>query len=246
MEFNLLMSNKYPNIDGLMFDMDDTLIENGVFVLNSFDYFLADFGVKLSDDEKKLVMGRTLEETVYRIGEKYDIRFPHITEISRLMFKTEFELIKQNILSLNQSLLNILDEAKSEGIKIGVVTSSYKYRANEILSYFGLLSPNGSNYVDVVVTREDVTNPKPHSEPFSQAANFLKLNPSKCIAFDDSKDGIISAKTAGMYAAFKTKNSLGRDLFKQELGPEMFFNSFDELTLYKLDWAVSYFGGHEL
>ena len=49
----------------------------------------------------------------------------------------------------------------------------------------------------VVVTREDVTNGKPHPEPYLTAAAALGVEPEDCVAIEDSNTGTTSAESAG-------------------------------------------------
>ena len=43
-----------------------------------------------------------------------------------------------------------------------------------------------------------VEKSKPHPEVFLKAAQFLKINPSDCVVFEDSQAGIQAALNAGM------------------------------------------------
>lgn len=51
---------------------------------------------------------------------------------------------------------------------------------------------------DTIVTRDDVTNPKPHPEPYLTAAARLGVDPAHCVAFEDSVSGVRAAHAAGM------------------------------------------------
>jgi beta-phosphoglucomutase len=50
----------------------------------------------------------------------------------------------------------------------------------------------------VVVTRETVTNTKPHPEPYLKASGTLGVKPSMCLAVENAPLGIKSAKSAEM------------------------------------------------
>ena len=54
------------------------------------------------------------------------------------------------------------------------------------------------DYFDELVCAEDVKNGKPDPEPFLKAAEKLSLEPSECMALEDSVNGIKSAYLAGM------------------------------------------------
>lgn len=71
-------------------------------------------------------------------------------------------------------------------------SSSYKY-ASRKLEHHGLLE-----LFNVHVTGDQVTHGKPHPEPYLLAAERLEIGPSHCLAFEDSVNGIHSAKQAGM------------------------------------------------
>ncbi len=92
-------------------------------------------------------------------------------------------------------------------------SSSYRYAAQK-LEHHDLLK-----HFDATVTGDQVTHGKPHPEPYLLAANKLGVSPSRCIAFEDSVNGIRSAKEAGMQTV---------------LIPDMC--PHDELSLSRVDW----------
>lgn len=53
---------------------------------------------------------------------------------------------------------------------------------------------------DVVVAGDDVVNGKPHPEAYLMAATLLGVDPTKCVAFEDSISGLRSAEAAGTVA----------------------------------------------
>lgn len=50
---------------------------------------------------------------------------------------------------------------------------------------------------DIVVTGEDVEEPKPHPEPYVVAASRLGVRASALVAFEDSARGVLAARAAG-------------------------------------------------
>jgi mannitol-1-/sugar-/sorbitol-6-phosphatase len=51
----------------------------------------------------------------------------------------------------------------------------------------------------VVVSADDVTNPKPDPEPYVTAAERLGLDPGECLAIEDTDQGAQSARAAGLF-----------------------------------------------
>src|SRR5262249_1917495 len=51
----------------------------------------------------------------------------------------------------------------------------------------------------VVVTGDDVTAHKPDPEPYLLAARLLGVDPRRCVALEDSPNGVASAAAAGCH-----------------------------------------------
>jgi HAD superfamily hydrolase (TIGR01509 family) len=86
-------------------------------------------------------------------------------------------------------------EAKSLGWHIGVVSTSDAEWVSSHLQRVGL-----NIFPEILVTRENVKNVKPHPEPYLTAAAKLNVRPEHCVVFEDSLNGIKAAKAAGMFA----------------------------------------------
>lgn len=72
-------------------------------------------------------------------------------------------------------------------------SSSYRYASRKLIHH-GMLE-----YFTKFVTGDQVTNGKPHPEPYLLAAERLGIAPENCLAFEDSVNGIRSAHEAGMH-----------------------------------------------
>ena len=95
--------------------------------------------------------------------------------------------------SLRPGTMLILDHLAQAGVPMAIATSTAAPLAQLRLEKAGLLP-----YFDVVVTRNDVERPKPHPEPYLLAARLLGVDPSRCIAVEDSHAGVRSATAAGI------------------------------------------------
>lgn len=74
----------------------------------------------------------------------------------------------------------------------GCVTSGRQEIVTTRLRAAGLPVP------PVFVTSEDVSRGKPDPEPYVRGAAVLGLDPADCLAFEDTTDGVASARAAGM------------------------------------------------
>ena len=74
----------------------------------------------------------------------------------------------------------------------GVVTSGSRLLAQSRLRHCGLPVP------EVLVTSDDVTNGKPHPEPYLKGAEGLGYRAAECLVIEDAPAGIQSARASGM------------------------------------------------
>ncbi|MFD2212354.1 HAD family hydrolase [Metabacillus endolithicus] len=140
-------------------------------------------------------------EWIQNIGTKstfsiYDLLEKEIKEIDReqlkKMNKEKLET-RLNALKVRPGVEEILKEAQAMNLKIGLASSSdYKWVSSH-LDRLGLL-----HYFECIMTSDDVAEVKPHPELYLLAAKQLGVEPEVCIAFEDSANGSLAAKRAGL------------------------------------------------
>ena len=106
--------------------------------------------------------------------------------------KKEIADSKFNNLEEDYDKINLFKYLKNSNCKIAVVTNGNKKSANLILTRIGII-----NYIDLIISNDDVKNKKPHSEPYIRAISYFGGDLNKYIIFEDSEVGIISAKGTG-------------------------------------------------
>ena len=87
---------------------------------------------------------------------------------------------------------NILEFAKSSGLRIALATSTPLPIAEDQLTSLGLWK-----YFDKVQSAADIKNGKPAPDVYLAAAELLGLKSEECMAFEDSPNGVRSASSAG-------------------------------------------------
>jgi HAD superfamily hydrolase (TIGR01509 family) len=85
----------------------------------------------------------------------------------------------------------LLAECAAAGIPCAMVTMSWRRLADAVID----AAPTGSFAASV--TGDEVTNGKPDPEPYLAAAAALGVEPTACIAIEDSPTGVASAMAAG-------------------------------------------------
>jgi len=111
-------------------------------------------------------------------------------KINRLKQDLTLETIKSSA-KIMEEKVKLHKFLKDQGIKIGCVTNSIRETAEEMLRVTGQLE-----YMDIVITNEDVTKNKPHPDCYNLAIERLKVDPSHVLCVEDSEKGIQAAKTS--------------------------------------------------
>ena len=87
--------------------------------------------------------------------------------------------------------------AKARGLKIAVASSSTRRWVSRNLKKFGIL-----DRFDAICTRDDVSAVKPDPALYLLALEKLGVAADEAIAFEDSPNGILAAKGAGIFCVF--------------------------------------------
>jgi beta-phosphoglucomutase len=179
-----------------LFDLD------GVLVSTEHNHFLAwqrcahSLDIAFSEKENELLKGVSRADSLKKILE---IGAKTISEAEfEALLKSKNDFYLESIQDLNQEnllpgVLNLLEQAKAKGIRLGVGSSSKN--ANFILDKLHI-----RNYFEVVIDGNGVKDPKPHPEVFLNGASALGLDPSACMVFEDAASGIAAAKAGGFTA----------------------------------------------
>jgi HAD superfamily hydrolase (TIGR01509 family) len=91
--------------------------------------------------------------------------------------------------------LELLEAVRAAGLPVGVASNSAREFVERVLSVAGLLD----GHFDVVVTANDVEQPKPAPDLYLAACAALGAEPERAAALEDSPTGVAAARAAGMY-----------------------------------------------
>lgn len=179
-----------PRFDGILFDMDGTLIDTVPFIVESFQHTFDRHHIKgVSEAHIKAGIGTPLE--------LYLKQFSQAETRDLVETYTRYnELWMQQAIAIFLGVPDMLEKLKALGIKIGVVTAKRRVSAMLTLGVFEM-----QDCFDVIVTKEDTRNHKPHPEPILLGMQQLGLtDPARILYVGDSIHDIKSAHAAGCAA----------------------------------------------
>ena len=178
--------NWLKNIEGAVFDLDGTLLDSSWVWEKVDEKFLGDRGFQVPDDYvdeiSPLGAERAAVYTIERFGlneDKDDIVREWI-EMAKKEYATE--------VVCKPYAKEFLEELHKLNIKMAVATSSDRELFMKTLEREGILK-----YFQKIVTVDEVEHGKGYPDIYEEAARRIKVNPHKCLVFEDILAGLTGA-----------------------------------------------------
>ena len=195
-------------IKALIFDCDGVLVDterDGHRV--GFNRAFAQMGIDAEWDVElygKLLLVAGGKERMRAYFDEYgwpdeaDTREARDALIARLhKRKTEITagLVAEGGLPLRPGIRRIVDEAIAAGVRLGVCTTSNPKFIDAVLD---LLGPERKASFDFVHAGDCVPKKKPAPDIYLLALETLGLPPHECMVIEDSRNGLLAARGAGL------------------------------------------------
>lgn len=199
----------------LVFDLDGTIVDTESVEYGALRQVFVDHGFDYPLDRWAQVVGRSwspdwvdeLEEALASNGG---------AAIDREALLARHRRIKRELLARlvpRDGVIELFDEAIAARVPIGVASNSPEDWVRARLGELGL-----AGRVEVVVTIDTASAPKPHPAPFLEACAALRAEPRASVAFEDSTTGVASAVAAGLFTvACANPLTTGHDLSAADL-----------------------------
>ena len=195
-------------IKAIIFDLDGVLVDAEKIQTKALLVVLSKFKVVPSINEIRKYEGALTEELIKALLGNRGIETSSIKQLAEKRRKLALRLINSEGVGISEGAMQLLSRIKNLNLKIAVATAASRTRAELILEKTGI-----GKYVDILVTGSDVGKGKPNPEIFLLAAKRLKVYPSECLVIEDSENGVVAAKSAGMFCVAKdsgTKQNLAK------------------------------------
>ena len=179
-------------IKAAIFDMDGLLVDTEPFWQAAEMEVFGEVGVPLTREMCLQTVGMRIDEVVAYWYGQYVWAGKSVEVVAQEVVEGVAARIRENG-KLLPGAREAIKMAQACGLKVGLASSSSKFLIATVLDHFALQS-------DFALYRsaEDEEYGKPHPAVFIRAALALGVLPSECVAFEDSFNGLISAKAARM------------------------------------------------
>lgn len=187
----------------LIFDVDGTLAETEELHRRAFNHAFVRHGLDWQWDRavyKDLLRVTGGKERMRAYHEGLRIGRPlsdaDIASLHRIKTAHYAGLIETGCCPLRPGVAELLSAAKARGQRLAIATTTSHGNINALLSQ--ALGARWAADFDAIVAGDDVRHKKPAPDVYLDILARLKLDPSDCLAIEDSANGLIAASRANI------------------------------------------------
>ncbi len=199
-------------IEAVIFDFDGLVLETEMPQYNAWRRAFEQHNLELPIEHWIEILGRSSHYADFP-GQIAKLTGQPIDrdEITRRVRTESLEEVES--LPVLPGVVDRIDEAEQMGLRLAVCSGSSREWVAGHLGRLGLL-----RRLPTHICSEDTTHHKPEPDPYLKTAEKLDVEPSRCLVFEDSLNGITAAKAAGMLAvAVPTEMTASSDFADADL-----------------------------
>lgn len=181
-------TNTFPA--AILFDHDGTLVDTEPVWAAAKVALASEFGGTWTEQDTLDCLGLSMQFTLDRLRER-GVNLPD-EEINNLLVAKVHETLAQQPVEFLPGIERFLLEVREAQIPAAVVTNATTSVARRTAN----AAPEGT--FSVIIGNDETTHPKPDPQPYLLAAERLGVDPTQCVAIEDSPSGVRSATAAGM------------------------------------------------
>ncbi|HEX5937087.1 MAG TPA: hexitol phosphatase HxpB [Actinomycetota bacterium] len=180
------------SIEAVVFDMDGVLLDSEPIWRAVEREVFAGLGIHVTDDDLRETMGVRIADVVARWHRRHPWSEPSPEEVVDTVVERVARTIEETG-SLHPGVREAIEQLERSGVRLALASSSPMRLIEAVLRMGGLEA-----VFEVAVTAEDDERGKPDPDVYLRAARALGIPPERCLAIEDSVNGVRAAKAAGM------------------------------------------------
>ena len=179
----------------IIFDLDGVLVEAKNMYFDALNEALSEinpgFKIDWSDHLNKYDGLKTYQKLDLLTKEKGLPKEIHNQVWER---KQQLTLGKLSTIGIDDNLVSTFVDLYNKGFKLAVCSNSIRRTCLTVLSKLGLIE-----FLDLIISNEDVKNGKPHPEMYWKAISKMSCLPEETLIIEDSPYGLLAAARSKSY-----------------------------------------------
>lgn len=213
-------------IQTVIFDMDGVIVDTEPVHHFAYQQHFKQLNIEVSAELYASFTGNSTKNIYERLKSVYGLKeeVVDLVEVKRNLFNEAFD--QKEDLFLLDGVETLIQDLHQNGMQLVLASSSANVTIQRIFNRFDL-----DKYFTHKVSGEDFPKSKPHPAIFLKAAELAQTPVKNCIVIEDSTNGIMAAKAAGIYC-------VGYDSFHSKLQDyslaDQVISHFNELSFEKI------------
>ncbi|HEY5624979.1 MAG TPA: HAD family phosphatase [Dehalococcoidia bacterium] len=181
-----------PRYRAVVFDLDGVLWDGEPLYHEAFNAILRPLGHEVTPQEYEQIIGSSVEAAWEWVIDRFSLPGP-TEEYEAQYDETVLHLLSQPVEPLPGARETIA-RLKAIPVPVGLASASLRQWVDATLTGIGL-----AGEFDATVSASEVQRAKPAPDMYLLAAEKLGVPAAECIAVEDTRTGLASARAAGMY-----------------------------------------------
>ncbi|WP_241158249.1 MULTISPECIES: HAD family hydrolase [unclassified Adlercreutzia] len=214
-------SRTLRDVEGVLFDLDGTLIDTYETILVSMRYAVNDvLGKDLPDSELMRLVGTPLLDQLIHFADGDEQRGRELMDAYRVHNAAVHDAMVRSFPGTAEALARMRDA----GLKLGIVTSKRHETAERGARIGGVL-----RFFDLLIGPDDWPEHKPAPGPVLRGCELLDVSPARCLYVGDSPYDLRAGNAAGCISVAALWGMFSADELVAE-HPAIMCASLGELT----------------
>lgn len=214
-------------LKAVIFDMDGVIIDSEPTHMKLENETYKKLGIEVTGDEHLSFVGSTSHYMWETLKNKYKLTqtLEELIEYERTKY---FKYLNSDEceITLIEGVKELIEDLHENGVKLAIASSSPLNVIEAVAKRFQI-----EKYFEVFVTGDYVKKSKPEPDIFLYASKKLGVSPENCVVIEDSHNGVLAAKNAGIKCVGINSDVEGRQDISMA---DLVINSFKEVNYIKL------------
>ncbi len=209
-------------LEAVIFDMDGVIVDSEAGFNRSKQQLLQEFGVVVDDSYHDAFIGTTSEHTWSTLKQTFNLPGT-VEELIQKANTLRAAITAAEGCKPIAGVLDLIRNLHNSGLKLAVASSSPLADIHEIVTFFEV-----DDCFQTFVSATQCARSKPFPDVFLAAAEQLGVFTDRCLVIEDSRNGLLAAKAAGMVCiAFANPDYVRQD----QKEADRIVEDFSQLTI---------------